>query len=225
MLRTAITDPTVGSPSERGRSGSWGVGMSADLVAALKQKDPKAFEQLLAKHGAMLYRVAMRFMGWREEAEEVVQETLLTVYEKIHTFDEQAALSTWLYRIVVNTALMRLRTRARDREVPLEPAGPEFTEAGQMARDVADWDLSPEDNLLRQETLTVLRQAVDRLTEPYRAVYVLAEIEGLPHQEIATMLELTVPTVKVRLHRARLALREELADYFGGIEGTKKQGA
>jgi len=104
--------------------------MSADLVAALKQKDPLAFEQLLAQHGAMLYRVAVRLMGQREEAEEVVQETLLTVYEKIHTFDEKAALSTWLYRIVVNTALMRLRSKARAHETPMEPNGPTFTAGG-----------------------------------------------------------------------------------------------
>ncbi len=199
--------------------------MSADLVAALKQKDPLAFEQLLAQHGAMLYRVAVRLMGQREEAEEVVQETLLTVYEKIHTFSEKAALSTWLYRIVVNTALMRLRSKARAHETPMEPNGPTFTAGGEMGREVPEWNLSPEDALLRQETLAVLRQGVDRLPEPYRAVYVLAEIEGLPHQEIATMLELSVGAVKVRLHRARLFLREALAGYFGGIEGTKKRGA
>jgi RNA polymerase sigma-70 factor (ECF subfamily) len=199
--------------------------MSADLVAALKQRDPLAFERLLAQHGAMLYRVAARFMGQREEAEEVVQETLLTVFEKIHTFDEKAALSTWLYRIVVNTALMRLRSKARAHEAAMEPIGPAFTAAGEMARDVAEWDLSPEDALLRHEALTVLRQGVDRLPEAYRTVYVLAEIEGLPHQEIATMLELSPGAVKVRLHRARIALREALAGYFRGIESTKKRGA
>ncbi len=80
---------------------------------------------------------------------------------------------------------------------------------------VAAWNLSPEDALLRQEALTVLREAVDRLPEPYRAVVALADIEGPPHQEIATLLDLTVPTVKTRLHRARLSLREALADYFG----------
>jgi RNA polymerase sigma-70 factor, ECF subfamily len=197
--------------------------MSVDLVTTLKQREPLAFEQLLAQHGAMLYRVAVRFMRQPEEAEEVVQETLLTVYAKIHTFDEKAALSTWLYRIVVNTALMRLRAKARIPEIPLEPKGPAFTTAGEMAREVTEWDLSPEDALLRQEGLTVLREEVDRLPEAYRTVYVLAEIEGLPHQEIATMLDLTVGAVKVRLHRARLALREALADYFGGIVGTKKR--
>jgi RNA polymerase sigma-70 factor (ECF subfamily) len=94
--------------------------MPAALVAALKRKEPTAFEQLIAQHGAMLYRVALRLMGQQEEAEEVLQQTLLTVYEKIHTFDERSTLTTWLYRIVVNTALMRLREKAR-RPEELEP--------------------------------------------------------------------------------------------------------
>lgn len=215
MVGIALTDPSRGTPRSKVIGEHGATRMSTDLVAALKQKDPQAFNQLLAQHGAMLYRVAMRFMGQREEAEEIVQETLLTVYTKIHTFDEKAALSTWLYRIVVNTALMRLRVKARSPEIPMEPKGPAFTPEGEHAREATEWDLSPEDALLRREALTVLREEVDRLPEVYRTVYVLAEIERLPYQEIATMLDLSVGAVKVRLHRARLALREALADYFG----------
>jgi RNA polymerase sigma-70 factor, ECF subfamily len=188
--------------------------MSADLVAALKRKEPAAFDRLVAQHGTMLYRVALRLMGQAEEAAEVVQETLLTVYEKIHTFEEHAALTTWLYRIVVNTALMRLRAKARVPEELLDMAGPQFTEDGQHAREVAEWALPPEEALLRREARTVLQEAMARLPELYRAVYVLAEIEGLPHQETAAILGITVGTVKTRLHRARLFLRQVLADYF-----------
>ncbi len=187
--------------------------MPAALVAALKRKEPTAFEQLIAQHGAMLYRVALRLMGQQEEAEEVLQQTLLTVYEKIHTFDERSTLTTWLYRIVVNTALMRLREKAR-RPEELEPLSAHFTEEGQHVREVADWALDPEDALLRQEALTVLQQAIADLPELYRAVYVLAEIESLPYQEIGTILEVNVGTVKTRLHRARLFLRQALANYF-----------
>ena len=188
--------------------------MATELVAVLKQKDPAAFERLIAQYGTMLYRVALRLLGQPEEAEEVLQETLLTVYEKIHTFDERSALSTWLYRIVVNTALMRLRVKARIPEEVLETAGPPFTADGQHAREVAAWALPPEETLLHQEARMILQQAMARLPERYRAVYVLAEVEGLPHQETAAVLELTVATVKTRLHRARLFLREALADYF-----------
>ncbi len=188
--------------------------MAAELVAALKLKEPTAFEQLIAQHGTMLYRVALRLMGEPHAAEDVLQETLLAVYEKIHTFDERSALTTWLYRVVVNTALMRLRARARVPEEAVDPVGPHFTEEGQHAREVAEWALPPEEALLRQEALAALQQGIERLPELYRAVYVLAEIEGLPHQEIGTILDITVATAKTRLHRARLFLREALTAYF-----------
>ncbi len=187
---------------------------SATLVTALKRHDATAFAQLLAQHGALLYRVALRLLGQPEEAEEVVQQTLVTVYTKIATFDERAALTSWLYRIVVNTALMRLRAKARVPEEIQDPLEAQFTAAGQHARAVAAWALPPEEALLRQEARTVLRQAIARLPPLYRTVYVLAEIEGLPQHEIGTLLEVSVDTVKTRLHRARLRLRQALADYF-----------
>ena len=193
--------------------------MPTELVEALKRKEPTAFERLFAQHGAVLYRVALRLMGQREEAEDVLQETLLKVHEHIDAFDGRSALTTWLYRIVVNAALMRLRAKARIPEELLDTAGPLFTEEGEYAREVADWALPPEEALLRQEALTVLQQGIERLPELYRAVYVLAEVEGLPHQEIATILDLTVGAIKTRLHRARLFLRELLADYFAERKG------
>lgn len=194
--------------------------MPAELVEALKRQEATAFDRLIAQHGAMLYRVALRLMGQREEAEDVLQETLLKVYQNIHAFDARAALTTWLYRIVVNTALMRLRSKSRTHEELLDTTGPRFTEEGDHAHEVAEWALPPEKILLRQEALSVLQQGIERLPELYRAVYVLAEIEGLSYQESATILDLTVGTVKTRLHRARLFLREMLADYFAERKGT-----
>ena len=188
--------------------------MGAELVAGLKREEPMAWARLLAQHGARLYRVALHLMGQREEAAEVLQETLLTVDEKIHTFDERSALSTWLYRIVVNTALMRLRAKARMPEELLDTGGPHFTEAGEHAQEVGEWALPPEETLLRQEALLVLQQGMARLPERHRVVYVLAEIEGLPHPEIATILGITVEIVKTCLHRARLLLREVLTEYW-----------
>jgi RNA polymerase sigma-70 factor (ECF subfamily) len=194
--------------------------MPAELVEALKRKEATAFERLIAQHGTMLYRVALRLMGQRDEAEEVLQEALLKVHQNIHTFDGRAALTTWLYRIVVNSALMRLRAKARIPEESFDTAGALFTEEGDHAQEVAEWALPPEEMLLRQEALSMLQQGIERLPELYRAVYVLAEIEGLPYQEIATILDLTVGTVKTRLHRARLFLRARLADYFAERKGT-----
>jgi RNA polymerase sigma-70 factor, ECF subfamily len=188
--------------------------MSEELVAALKQKMPTAFEQLVAQHGSLLYRVAWGLLGQREEAEEVVQETLLKVYAKIHTFDGGAALTTWLYRIVVNMALMRLRAKHRVPEVLPDAVEPHVTEVGMPDREVAEWALPPEEVLLRREARTALRQGIEALPAAYRTVYVLAEVKGLSYQEIGMMLELLPATVKTRLHRARLLLREGLGDYF-----------
>jgi len=143
---------------------------SATLVTALKRHDATAFAQLLAQHGAMLYRVALRLLGQPEEAEEVVQQTLVTVYTKIATFDERAALTSWLYRIVVNTALMRLRAKARVPEELQDPLETQFTAAGQHARVVATWALPPEYSLLLQEARTVLQLAIPRLPTLYRTV-------------------------------------------------------
>jgi len=188
--------------------------MSEELLEALKRREPAAFDRLIAQHGTMLYRVALRFMGQRQDAEEVLQEALLNVYEKVDTFDQRAAFTSWLYRIVVNTSLMRLRAKSRRPEELLDTSGPPFTTEGRHAREVGAWALAPEDTLLRQEALVHLEQAIARLPDLYRAVYVLAEIEGLRHEEIATILGITVSTAKTRLHRARLLLREALANYF-----------
>ena len=185
----------------------------AELVEKLKERDTHAFERLMSQHGSMMYRVASKMVG-AQEAEEVIQDTLLALYQKIHTFDGQSALGTWIYRIVVNNSLMRLRSRSRSPEELMDPAEPEFTETGEFANKITAWGMPPEDLVIRQEVLTLLNRGIDRLSESYRVVYVLAEIECLSQQEIASILKLTVGSVKTRLHRARLFLRETLEDYF-----------
>jgi RNA polymerase sigma-70 factor, ECF subfamily len=193
--------------------------MPADLVEALKRNEASAFERLITQHGAMLYRVTLRMMGQREEAEDVLQEAMLKVHQHIHAFDGRAALTTWLYRIVVNTALMRLRAQTRTPETLWDTTEPLFTDEGDHAQEVAEWALPPEQVLLRQEALGMLQQGIERVPDLYRAVYVLAEIESLSYREIASILNLSVGTVKTRLHRARLFLRAVLADYFAEGKG------
>jgi len=114
---------------------------------------------------------------------------------------------------------MRLRARSRLPEEVLDTAAPLFTDEGDHAQEVAEWALPPEKVLLRQEALSMLQQGIERLPDLYRAVYALAEIEGLPYREIAAILDLSVGTVKTRLHRARLFLRAMLADYFAEGKG------
>ena len=115
---------------------------------------------------------------------------------------------------------MRLRAQTRVPEELLDTAGPLFTEEGDHAQEIAEWALPPEQVLLRQEALGRLQQGIERLPDLYRAVYVLAEIESLPYREIAAILNLSVGTVKTRLHRARLFLRAILADYFADEKGA-----
>jgi RNA polymerase sigma-70 factor, ECF subfamily len=206
--------PQVLSPARHGEACRLLPGPAGELAAALKRKEPTAFEHLIAQHRTVLYRLPLQFIDQPEEAEDVVQETLLTVYKKIHTFEERSALTTWLHRIVVNIALMRLRAKAR---VPVEllgPAGPHVMEQEWHEQEVPWWVAPPEESLLHQEALRVLQQAMARLPERYRPVCVLAEIDGLRHREIGAMLKLTVGAVKTRRHRARLLLRRMLTDYF-----------
>lgn len=187
---------------------------TGELARALQRREAGAFEQLLGCYGPMLHRVARRLTGQTQDAEDVVQEALVTVYAKIDTLDNPAALAGWLRRIVVNAALMRVR--AQDREPPAGRFRPEeeFTAEGDHAGKVADWSFTPEQTVIRREALAILRREVERLPTGARAVYVLAEIEGLSYEETAALLDISVGTVRVRLHRARLALRGVLARYF-----------
>jgi RNA polymerase sigma-70 factor (ECF subfamily) len=185
-----------------------------DLCMALARRDPAAFSELVQQYGPVLYRIALRFTGHRQDAEDVLQETLLKVVTKIDTVTDPAALPGWLRRVTVNAALMRLRSRNREPD-PLDEL-PEnlFTADGRHNRAVLPWPGLPEDAALRGEARTVLAAAVAELPDGSRAVYALADIEGLDHAEVAELLNISPGAVRMRLHRARLALREVLAGYF-----------
>jgi len=185
----------------------------AELVERLKAGDGAAFEVLVERYQAKVYRLAKALTRNPEDAKEVVQDVFLSVYRKIKGFDRRAAFSTWLYRIATNAALMKLRRRKPEAK-SLEELLPKFTENGHHGRPVTDWTQSPEELLLRQEIREIVREAIERLPADYRAVLVLRDIEGLSNQEAAEVLRLSVLAVKGRLHRARLVLREKLARYI-----------
>jgi RNA polymerase sigma-70 factor (ECF subfamily) len=150
------------------------------------------------------------------------------VVRKIHTFEGRAALGSWLYRVATNTALLKIRGRRADREVPLEPQLPSFLPDGHRLGDPAyvsaDWSQTPETELLSREIRDILQRAIDGLPDTYRAVLVLRDIEGLSNEAVAEVVGETVPAVKSRLHRARMALREELTRRLGARE-SKKEGS
>jgi RNA polymerase sigma-70 factor (ECF subfamily) len=186
------------------------------LVERLKAKDQQALEALYRRYSSRIYRQVIALVGNEAEAEEVVQEVFLTLYEKAKTFRGDAAFSTWLYRLTLNAALTRLRQRKRSKEVSYEEYLPRYQEDGHhLVRPVVDWSQEVEKDLARKEVQRVLQQALDLLRPVDKAVVMLSDLEGVPNREIGKTLGLSVPAVKTRLHRARLFLRGKLAVSLG----------
>jgi len=189
------------------------------LVARLRARDASALEPLMDRHAARLYRLAYGITRNDADAEEVVQDVFLTLFRKIEGFEGRAALGSWLYRVTANAALIKRRGKRAELEVSLEEQLPTYLADGHRQGDrsflLADWSETPEDVLLSGEARKTLERALDRLPDHYRAVVVLREVEGLDNDEVANILGESVPTVKSRLHRARMALREELTRALG----------
>jgi RNA polymerase sigma-70 factor, ECF subfamily len=176
------------------------------LLAALKAGEEWAFETLVRMYSGRLLAVARRFTGNEHDAQDVVQSAYLSAFGALAEFEGASQLSTWLHRIVVNTSLMKIRSRRRKPEESIEALLPAFQADGHHIEQFSDW-AAPADQLLEQaETRAIVRQCIDELPENYRAVLMLRDIEELSTQEAADVLGLTATAVKVRLHRARQAL-------------------
>jgi len=154
------------------------------------------------------------------DTEEVTQDVFLAVFEKIERFRGDSSFFTWVHRIAVNAALMRKRRDKSALDVPLDDVLPAFEDNGHIAMDVADWSPQASDPALQEETRRVIQAAVKRLDEKYQTVFILRDVEGFSTEETAQILEMGVPAIKSRLHRARLALRKELANYFERAESA-----
>jgi RNA polymerase sigma-70 factor, ECF subfamily len=192
----------------------------AALIARLRRRDTEALEILMERHAARVYRVAFGITRNDADAEEVVQDVFLSLFEKIAAFEERAALGTWLYRVATNTALLRRRGKRLELEVSLEDQLPTFRDDGHRAGErsflLADWSASAEEGLLSDETQALVRRAIDMLPPHYRAVVMLRDVEELSNEKTAEILGEAVSSVKSRLHRARMALREQLTHLMSG---------
>jgi len=191
-----------------------------ELVRRAQQGDGSAFAELVGRHQRQLYRLALRMTGSEADAQEVLQEAFLNAYQKLPNFRGEAQFSSWLYRIAANSALMRLRRKRRAPDAltdqPLELQGPRFSAEGYLDPPPrSDWSQRADEKMMDRELGTAIDQAVNGLPDDYRTVFLLKDVDGLSNEEIADALELTVPAVKSRLHRARLALREKLGEFFG----------
>ena len=182
------------------------------LVAQSRQGDTVAFGELVRRYEAKIFRLALHVTQNREDGEDVLQETFMKAYEHLDQFQGNSKFYTWIVRIAVNQALMKLRRRKTDKSVSLD----ETIDTGEdtIVREIAAWDENPEQRFSREELGGILDTAVDSLEPPYRSVFVLRDIEELSTEETADALGLSIPAVKSRLLRARLQLREKLTRYF-----------
>ena len=191
----------------------------AALVSALRRGDQRAYHRLVAEQGGRLLAVARRILRNEEEARDALQDAFLQAFRALPRFEGQARLSTWLHRIVVNASLMRIRSRKSRPEESIEPLLPTFQEDGHTTVEYRSWEGGADQLLERSETRSIVRAAIDRLPETYRNVLILRDIEELDTAEVASMLGVTSNAVKIRLHRARQALRELLDPHFRKGEG------
>jgi RNA polymerase sigma-70 factor (ECF subfamily) len=182
-------------------------------LEALKAGDRAEFARLVETYYELVYRLAIKMLNDPQDAEDVLQETFFKALRGIRQFDGRSSLSTWLYRIATNEALMTLRRRRPDIVSTDEPL--ENDEGEQEPLQIVDWCCLPENDLMSAEAQRYLDEAIDRLSPNLRAVFVLRDIQGLSTQDTAEVLNLSETAVKTRLSRARLHLREDLSGYFG----------
>ena len=186
------------------------------LIDRLRARDHSAVSDLASRYSSRIRQLALRHVRNEEDAEEVVQDVLFKVYQKIEAFRGDSALSSWIYRITFNTAMSRLRSTRADREVGLvsaEPAGSD----GAQAPDIADWSSLGDDEVMRGELRQRLLKALAGLPPIYRVPVLLRDVRGWTTEEASAALKVKDQTLKSRLHRGRMILRDQLADFAGGL--------
>ena len=181
----------------------------------LERKDEAAFNEIVNRYGDKIYRLALRITRNHSDADDVLQVVFLAM-EKLHTFREEAKFSTWLYRVAANASYMHLRAKKKiyENEVSLEDYTSHNESGALQGIQIKDWSDRPDEVLLSREGMEMIETAVNQLPVPYRVVFHLRDVEGLTNPEVATALGLSLTTVKSRIHRARLFLRDKLSDYF-----------
>jgi RNA polymerase sigma-70 factor (ECF subfamily) len=199
------------------------------LVERSRTGDADAFTTLVDRHQRVVYRLALRMLQNEAEAEEVLQETFLSAWDKLPNFRGDSAFGSWVHRIASNFCLMRLRRRRRapdtvaftEEATSDLPAGPRFTpEGGYETPPASDWSMRADDALHNRQLREALNAAIANLSDDYRVVFLMKDVDGLSNEQIAETLDLSVPAVKSRLHRARLALRERLSEFFARPSGA-----
>lgn len=187
----------------------------SDLLEALRSGDDEAFERLVKQHSGRMLAVCRRILRNEDDARDAVQEAFISAFKGLSKFEGTSQLGTWLHRIAVNVCLMKLRSRKRKPEESIDDLQPAFKDDGHARFDPVDWSPRADQLLETRETRDFVRGAIDELPEPYRVVLLLRDIEEVDTKEAAEILGVSEGVVKVRLHRARHALRALIARRFG----------
>ncbi|OFW27832.1 MAG: hypothetical protein A3H97_23540 [Acidobacteria bacterium RIFCSPLOWO2_02_FULL_65_29] len=190
-----------------------------DLLERLKAGDERALGDLADAYSGKIYQLAFRYLRNREDAEEVVQDVLFKVYRKVGEFRGDAALSSWIYRITFNTAMSRMRTATYQHQQAKAPEmiSSEAEDRRAAPRELADWSRMADERVFRSELRRRVFGAILALPAIYRAPVLLRDIQGMSTEEASAMLRVKDQTLKSRLHRGRLILRKQLADFAGGL--------
>jgi RNA polymerase sigma-70 factor (ECF subfamily) len=192
-----------------------------ELLARLKSGDERALADLADEYGTKIYQLAFRYLRNKEDAEEVTQDVLFKVYRKVDAFRGDAALSSWIYRITFNAAMSRLRTakyqRAQDDDRRASSGDVDGYGEPSRPKDIADWSNLADERVLRSQLRQRVFRAILSLPAIYRAPVMLRDIQGMSTEEASAMLKVKDQTLKSRLHRGRLILRKQLADFAGGL--------
>jgi RNA polymerase sigma-70 factor (ECF subfamily) len=181
-------------------------------LEALRGGDKAEFARMVETYSGTIYRLALKMLNNSQDAEDILQETFIKAFRSLKGFDGRSSLSTWLYRIATNEALMHLRKKRPDTISIDQPV--ETDEGEQEPRQIVDWCCIPEDELMTAESRVYLDKAIDSLPETLKVVFLLRDIEELSTQEVSEVLGLSETAIKTRLSRARMRLREELSAYY-----------
>lgn len=191
-----------------------------ELIADFQKGDQQSFEELISRYSNKVFSLASRLTRNNEDAEEVLQDVFVTVHRKIAGFEGKSSFSSWLYRVTVNAAFMKLRKRKQDQTVPLE----EIVQQSHVVPALKSPEHAYVDSqTIRNEMLEALETAIRKLPDDYRPVFILRDVDGLTSREVSRILDLTVPAVKSRLHRSRLMLRRRLNRFFTEAKPQNQQ--
>ena len=189
----------------------YGEQTDVELVRLAQGGDTRAFDELVVRYRDKVYRLSYKILRNEDDAAEALQDAFTSAFRGIRNFKSESTFSTWLYRVATNASLMKYRKR-RDDHLSLEQSQSPQRDAEPLA--IPDWSQQPLEELLDAETREVMEEGLRRLPEELRTVFILRDEDGHSNTEVAEMLDLSVPAVKSRLHRARIALRDRLDRYF-----------